>query len=159
MYRMQGPIQGFRVFDEKEWKQKHTKGKTAKTKLHLRLFFTPIGGKVQIAPQGIKCTNLYPHIDICKVKGAKVQMCTFMYNFAPPRVQICTFKYNYERCKGANVHLYSYRAGRFLKCSILLKSEVCPVFLLLYLSSTALKLISVNRKVVRKLIFYPLITN
>ena len=52
----------------------------------------------------------------------------------------------------------SYRAGWFLKCSFLLKSEVYPVFLLLYLSSTALKLISVNRKVVRNLIFYPLIT-
>ena len=52
----------------------------------------------------------------------------------------------------------SYRAGWFLKCSFLLKSEVYPVFLLLYLSSTALKLISVNRKVVRKFIFYPLIT-
>ena len=52
----------------------------------------------------------------------------------------------------------SYRAGWYLKCSILLKSEVCPIFLLLYLSSTALKLISVNKKVVRKFIFYPLIT-
>ena len=52
----------------------------------------------------------------------------------------------------------SYRAGWFLKCSFLLKSEVYPVFLLLYLSSTALKLIGVNRKVVRKFIFYPHIT-
>ena len=52
----------------------------------------------------------------------------------------------------------SYRAGWFFKCSILLKSEVCPIFLLLHLSWTALKLISVNRKVVRNFIFYPLIT-
>ena len=40
----------------------------------------------------------------------------------------------------------------------MLKSEVYPIFLLLYLSSTALKLISVNRKVVRKFILYPLVT-
>ena len=56
------------------------------------------------------------------------------------------------------IHFNSYRAGWFLKCSFLLKSEVYPIFLLLYLSSTAWTLIGVNRKVVRKFIFYPHIT-
>ena len=49
--------------------------------------------------------------------------------------------------------------GDSFKCSFLLKSELYPIFVLLYLSSIALQLKSVNRKVVRKEIFYPLNTN
>ena len=45
--------------------------------------------------------------------------------------------------------------GDSLKCSLLLKSEAYPIFLLLYLSSTALTWKSVNLKVVRKFITYP----
>ena len=45
-----------------------------------------------------------------------------------------------------------------LKCSLLLKSEAYAIFLLLYPSSTALKLKSVNYKAVRKIMFYPLIS-